>query len=179
MATKQYSVEPKLKKVLKKQGLNGLIRNSQNQLLKRPYVGNKTLKYNSDTKLKDWKNGLVNYIQKTEMDVNIKKSIMSDLRRNFFKFIKSPHKEYNTYLNSKYKPSRKIKYNNMCQDMIINKKTKAITYETKGSGTSNLFCISCNKHIIDKGKIRFVRDIQKQDPTYSFDIEIFLFGGKK
>ena len=177
MATKNYSVQPKLKKDLKARGLNSLIRNSKNQLLQRPYKKNKTLKYSSDTTLKNWKGEIFNFIDKSEIQVEIKKNILSDLRNNFFKFIKSPHTDYNTYLNEKYKPSRKVLYSNICQDVMVNKTTKAITYETKGSGTNNLFCISVNKKIISN-KVKFVRDVKKHDINCVFDIEIFLFGGK-
>jgi hypothetical protein len=89
MATKQFSVVPKPKDKLKKKGLGGQLKNKRKIKLDRKYSSNKILRYESTTKGRNWMKNVVDYINTEIVNVDIKRKIIFDLKRNFFKYVKN------------------------------------------------------------------------------------------
>jgi len=152
MGTKQFSIAPKSKDKLKKKGLGGQLKNKRKLKLDRKYPSSKILRYESTTRNKNWIQDVLHYINNENIDVNIKKSIMSDLKRNFFKYIKvNKKRNYISFLEDKYKPSKKVVYDNLCQvGKMVKGKATALDYEIVGSGNPNLYCINGNKILDNK-----------------------------
>ena len=174
MATKQFSVVPKTKDKLKKKGLGGQLKNKRKIKLDRKYSSNKVLRYESTTKGRNWMKNVVDYINTEIVNVDIKRKIIFDLKRNFFKYVKNNTKgDYISFLENKYKPSKRVAYDNLCQvgKRIKDNKTPtihAIQYEVVGSGNPNLYCINGSKVLESK--------IDKINSLNSFELIITIIG---
>ena len=170
MATKQFSVVPKPKDKLKKKGLGGQLKNKRKIKLDRKYSSNKILRYESTTKGRNWMKNVVDYINTEIVNVDIKRKIIFDLKRNFFKYVKNNTRgDYISFLVNKYKPSKKVTYDNLCQvGKLVKGDKKALQYEVIGSGNPNLYCINGSKVL--ESKIDTIKSL------YSFELIITIIG---
>ena len=165
------------KQKLKKPGLHGQLRNKNTSKKQRKFLSN-TLKYNSSTENENWKYDTLRYFTNHITDIKLQKNIIKDLKRNFFKFLRSPYTDYIEYIDNKYKPNSQVFYTNVCNSPHVTNDGKKFSYKLIGSGNINSFCINGTKEIVKSNQNIVVNDILIDTSIKVFEIEIKIVGEK-